>query len=163
MFNPDGTLTYNNFIEMQYDLFSTIGLGINRDCLIYDQDTSTLIQMGGKYIKASVCGEPIYVGKDAIPFDPAKNYKLITYLFCHFLDKAQMSDDGDILGGYVSHFIDDNPEKDKQAVVVRTTMKGDIRSRFYYNIYLAYIDCILRIDGYNPDLSNFDILEEPKK
>ena len=97
-----------------------------------------------------------------IPFEPNKSYSLVNYLFCHYLDKVQQSDDGDILQGYIAHFIDDNEERDKQRVVVRTRGRGDISSDYYYNIYLAFFDCVFRIAGYTPNLHNFDIVEEKK-
>ena len=80
-------------------------------------------------------------------------------MFCYYLDKCQHTDDGDILQGYIANFIDDNPEKDKQRVAVKTKGRGEISSAYYYNIYLAYIDCIFRIAGYVPNLYNLDIKE----
>ena len=160
MYNPDGTIGFNTFNEMQYDLFSEIGLGINRQSYVYDQDTLEVLRIKDKYIKASVQGEPIYTGKNEVPFDPSKNYSLINYLFSYYLNKAQNSEDGDMIGGYIAHFIDDNETKDKQRVVVRSAERGDISSDYYFNIYLAYFDCIFRIAGYVPNLHNFDIVEE---
>lgn len=162
MYNPDGTISFNTYIEMQYDLFNEIGLAINGQSYVYDQDTGIQLKIKDKYIKASVNGEPIYTGKSDVAFEPGRNYSLINYLFGYYLTKAQNTEDGDILCGYTAHFIDDNPEKDKQRVVVKTIGRGDIASDYYYNIYLAYFDVIFRIAGYIPNLKNFDIYEEKK-
>ena len=153
----NGTIGFENIYDMYYDLFSEIGLNIGPNQYLYDQDTQAPIMFKDKYIKASIDGSPLYAGRNDIVFEPAKNYTLITRLFEYYLDKSQNTDDGDILQGYVAHYIDDNIEKDKQRVVVKTIGRGLIESNFYYNIYLAYIDCIFKIAGYNADLSNFDI------
>lgn len=168
VYNMDGTVSFTSIPDLQYDLFSEMGISIDRNTgYIYEQDVGTLIMLNGKYIKASMAGEPIYINKDKeVAFEPDKNYKLVSTIFGWYLDKAQRSEEGDILGGYIAHYIDDNPEKDKQRVVVKTQARGEISSNYYYRIYLAYFDCILRIAGYNPSLQNFDVLlveDKPKK
>jgi len=157
---PNGTVYFDNIYDMYYDLFSEIGLGINSQQYLYDQDTQTVIQFKEKYIKASINGQPVYAGRNDIVFEPAKNYTLMTRLFEYYLDKCQNSDDGDQLQGYIAHYIDDDETKEKQRVVVKTVGRGEISSQFYFNVYLAYIDCLFKIAGYNADLSNFDIKVE---
>ena len=157
---PNGTVTFLDMGEVFYDLFSEIGLAINSEQHLYDQDTMSPILFKEKYIKATIDNNPIYAGRNEIVFDPAANYSLMSHLFGYYLDKAQNTDDGDILKGYIAHYVDDNPEKDKQMVAVKTVGRGIIGSEFYYNIYLAYIDCIFRISGYVPVLTQFDIKPE---
>lgn len=157
---PNGTVGFDNIFDMYYDLFSEIGLGINAQQYLYDQDTQTTIMFKEKYIKASIDGQPVYAGRNDIVFEPAKNYTLMTRLFEYYLDKCQNSDDGDILQGYIAHYIDDDVTKEKQRVVVKTMGRGEISSDYYFNIYLAYIDCLFKIAGYNANLSNFDIKVE---
>lgn len=157
---PNGTVYFDNIFDMYYDLFSEIGLGINAQQYLYDQDTQITIQFKEKYIKASIDGQPVYAGRNDIVFEPTKNYTLMARLFEYYLDKCQNSDDGDLLQGYIAHYIDDDEKKEKQRVVVKTAGRGEISSQFYFNVYLAYIDCLFRIAGYCADLSNFDILVE---
>lgn len=156
----NGTSGFENMMDMYYDLFSEIGLGINSQQYLYDQDTQIVLMFKDKYIKASVTGEPLYAGRNDIVFEPAKNYTLMTRLFEYYLDKCQNSDDGDMLQGYIAHYIDDDETKEKQRVVVKTVGRGEISSNYYFNIYLAYIDCLFRIAGYNVNLNNFDIRVE---
>ena len=157
---PNGTVVFDNIFDMYYDMFSEIGLGINSQQYLYDQDTQIVIQFKEKYIKASINDQPVYAGRNDIVFEPAKNYTLMTRLFEYYLDKCQNSDDGDQLQGYIAHYIDDDEAKEKQRVVVKTAGRGEISSQFYFNVYLAYIDCLFKIAGYNADLSNFDIKVE---
>lgn len=154
-FGPNGTMVFGDINELYYDLFMELGLAIKNQYL-YIQD-GDFLKFGEKFIKTSIDGTPVYPGKNDIIFDPSTNYTLISMIFGYYLDRSQDTEDGDILQGYIAHFIDDNPERDKQRVIVRTKGRGDICSKFYYNIYLAYIDCIFTIAGYNVDLSNFDI------
>lgn len=154
---------YDTFGELTYELFSEIGLGINaQTSYVYDQETGAPIMFGEKYIKANYNDQPIYSGRTDVAFDPSTNYRLMNTLFGFYLDKLQHSEDGDMLGGYIAHYIDDNEDKTKQRIVVKTG-RGEIASRYYWNIYLAYIDCILRIGGANVDLSNFDPPREEEK
>ena len=164
---PNGQITFINFSDMYYDLFMELGLGIDANSYLYDQDTDMPILFKEKYIKANITGAPLYQGRNDIIFDPPKNYSLMDKLFGFYLDKCKNSDDGDILRGYIAHYIEDDPTKTKQRVVVKTVPveqggRGLIESEFYFNVYLAFIDCIFRIAGYNPNLQNFDIPPEKK-
>ena len=142
---------------LNYNLFNEIGLSVRPDQYVYDQDTGNVIQFKEKLLKASINGAPVYAGNRDIIFEPDKNYALMACLFGMYLDKAQHSDDGDLLQGYIAQYIDDDETREKQRVVVKTVGRGEISSDYYYNIYLSYIDCIFKIAGYNTDLSNFDI------
>lgn len=160
IYYANGTVGFENIWDMYYDLFSEIGLGINNQQYLYDQDTQVTITFKEKYIKASINGQPVYAGRNDIVFEPAKNYTLMARLFEYYLDKCQQSDDGDQLQGYIAHYIDDDEAKEKQRVVVKTMGRGEISSNYYFNIYLAYIDCLFKIAGYNAILTNFDIKVE---
>lgn len=155
---PDGSITFNSIPEMYYDLFMEIGLAVRaQDQYLYDQDTLNPIKFKDKFIKASVDGTPLYAGRNDIVFEPDKNYSLIARLFELYLDKCTHSDDGDLLQGYIAHYIEDDGAKEKQRVCVKTYGRGVIESAFYFNIYLAYIDCLFRVAGYVPHLEMFDV------
>ena len=151
----NGTFMFQSIGELYYDLFMEMGLGLKNQYL-YEQD-GDFIKFGDNFIKATFDNAPIYAGRNEILFEPATNYQLISNLFGYYLDKCQNSEDGDLLGGYIAHYNEDDEAREKQRVVVKTKDRGEIASNFYYQIYLAFIDCIFRIAGYNVDLSNFDI------
>lgn len=131
IYYANGTVGFENIWDLYYDLFSEIGLGINSQQYLYDQDTQTTIMFKDKYIKASINGQPVYAGRNDVVFEPNKNYTLMARLFEYYLDKCQHSDDGDLLCGYIAHYIDDDATKEKQAVVVKTQGRGLIQSDFY--------------------------------
>jgi hypothetical protein len=153
----NGKIMFDDFFEMSYYLFMEIGLSVNSNNYLYDQDTGIQIRYKDKYIKATVVPMDIYAGKNDIIFDPAHNYNLMTTLFGYFLDKESNNEEGDKIG-FIAQFIDDNETKDKQRLSVQT-QRGLYASEFYNNLYLAFIEMIFTLSGnYLVDLSNFDII-----
>ena len=156
-FNPNnGKMMFENIFEMYYNLFNEIGLSINDQNYLYDQDTGLVLKYKDKFIKATVNPTPIYAGRNDVIFDPAKNYNLMTSIFGYYIDKESHNPECNFK--FVAQYIDDNDARDKQRFVVRTK-KTDIFSEFYYNVYLAYIEMIFILSGYNVDLSNFDMID----
>ena len=51
---PNGQITFVNFSDMYYDLFMELGLGIDANSYLYDQDTDMPILFKEKYIKANI-------------------------------------------------------------------------------------------------------------
>ena len=155
IFLPNGKIRFDNIYELYYNLFMEIGLGINDQQYLYDQDTQTCIMFKDKYIKATVQPVPIYAGKNDIIFDPSENFQLMSNLFGYFLDKFSSDEDNEIK--YIAHSIEDNDDKSKQRIVIRTSI-GDIKTDYYYCLYLGFIEAIFILNqNINPDLSNFDI------
>lgn len=157
-FGPNGKMVFSSIYEVYYDLFMELGIAV-KDQYLYLQG-GDFLKCGDKFIKVSLDGTPVYPGRNDIIFDLATNYPLTTFIFGFYLDQCQNSDDGDLLQGYIAQYIDDDETKEKQRVVVKTLGRGEISSNYYWCIYLAYIDCIFRIAGYDVDLSNIDVKPE---
>ena len=151
---PNGKMVFDDVFEMYFQLFAEIGLGINQNQYLYDQDNLQVLRYKDKYIKATVKPQEIYAGKTDVVFEPAKNYNLMTTLFGYFIDK-ETALSGNI--DYRSQYIEDDITRTKQRLVVKTG-NGDIYSSFYFNIYLAYIECIFILSGFDVDLSNLDFI-----
>jgi hypothetical protein len=49
---------------------------------------------------------PAYAGINDIVFEPIHNYGMISNLFGMYLDMCQDTDDGDLLQGYIAHFVE---------------------------------------------------------
>lgn len=158
MINTPNGLMFKDFNDLIFNYFSEMGMSVDSNKYLYDQDICNNITYKGKMIKASIDGIPVYAGMNDIVFDPVHNYGLVSTLFGTYLDKCQTTDDGDILGGYIAHGIEDEPNKSgKQRVCVKTVNRGEIASNYYNNIFLAYIDCTFKIGGYMVDLTPFDV------
>jgi hypothetical protein len=159
---PNGKVYYDNLAEMQYNLFMEIGFAVNAQGYLYDTDNGNTqpIKYKDKLIKASVDGTPVYAGRNDVVFEPDKNYGMVNTLFGYFLDKLINTDDEDLhLDGYIAHYIEDDPTREYQRVVVKTT-HGEIYSDFYLNAYLGYIDSMFKLTHNNVDLHNLDIRVE---
>lgn len=162
--SANGKMFFNDQGEMYYELFLEIGLSVNMDQYIYDQDTGIILKFKDKQIKMGF-NNNVYAGNNDIVFDPSTNYNLMVTLFGYYIEK-EAANDNDI--GYIAQFTEEEAgkvfvpkgERFKQRVVIRTK-NGDIYTSYFYNLYLAYIEAIFIISGStNYDLSNFDILPE---
>ena len=154
-FLPNGVTIVDDIFEMNYNLFNEIGLKVNMQGYLQDEDTGIVLQYKEKYIKATVTPVEIYAGKTDIIFDPATNYHLMATLFGYYLDKMRNSEEGDKIG-YIAQYIEDENElREKQRVVVKTR-NGEYGSRFYYNVYLGFVECIFGLSGSLVDLTNLD-------
>lgn len=158
-FTPEGKIAYQSVGELNYNLFMTIGLGIDSEQHLYDQDSEQKLNYKGKYIKAAINDMPIYAGRNDIVFDPSKNYNLMATLIGYYIDKESKSEEGDRIG-FIAQGTEDTPDKEFHRIFVQSSIKGRVESDWYQNGYLGFIDCIFKLDGQNIDLHNFDIREE---
>ena len=151
-------LIFADIYSMYYELFGCIGLSLNRDQYLFDQDTGVVLKYKDKYIKATTVPAEIYAGRTDVLFEPDKNYNLVVVLLGYYIDK-EVSMGNDI--GFIAQYVEDDISREKQRVVVKTRMYGDVVSKFYYNIYLGYIECIFKLSGYDIiELDKFDIPRE---
>ena len=50
-FLPNGKMIFDDIYEMYFQLFAEIGLGINQNQYLYDQDSMIVLKYKDKYIK----------------------------------------------------------------------------------------------------------------
>lgn len=156
MQNVNGKIMFDDMYELYYHLFLEIGLSINSNQYLYDQDTGIPLMYKDKYIKATIVPVPIYAGRNDIVFDPSQNYNLMVSILGYYIDKESNSEDGDNIG-FIAQYIEDNGEE-MQRVVVKTR-NGDFTSQYYHNVFLGYIEVIfLLARSFNVNLSNFDLV-----
>ena len=82
--SASGKTCFNDLREMYYNLFLEIGLSVNAENYIYDQDTHTVLKFKDKYMKYSFNSE-VYAGRNDIVFDPSSNYNLMVMLFGYYM------------------------------------------------------------------------------
>lgn len=160
-----GKFHFSDLGEMLYNLFLEIGLSINANGYIFDQQTGIVLKYKEHFMKCTFNNEPIYAGKNDIVFDPVNNYQLMELLLGYYLEKEEANGNDH---QFIAHFRDDEVkrteankgERFKQRIILRTKC-GDICTQYYYNLYLAYSEAIFLLAGSDEyDLSNFDILPE---
>lgn len=158
----DGSFQFDTMGEMYYNLFVIIGLGINHNQYLYDQDTGNLLKFRDKYIKATIDDNmPIYAGMTDIVFESDRNYALTNNIVGFYIDKESNSDDGDRIG-FISLGIEDKDIEWHRAIV-QTKYKGTIVTKFYRQAYLALIEVIFDLDGVKVDFSNIDEMTYEKR
>ena len=140
MKNVNGKIMFDDMYELYYHLFLEIGLSINGNNYLYDQDTEIPLMYKDKYIKATTFPVPIYAGRNDIVFDPSQNYNLMVSILGYYIDKESNSDSGDNIG-FIAQYIEDN-DIEMQRVVVKTK-SGDYFSQFYHNIDLSNFDLVI--------------------
>ena len=85
---------YNTKEDLIYALINEIGLSINENNSLFDQDSGQLIYFGGKEIKCSVNpSAPVYTSEIATIFDPINDMKLMTTILAYYLEKERVLGD----------------------------------------------------------------------
>lgn len=150
---------FNSVEELIYALINEIGLSIYNEEL-YDQDNYTKINVEGKSIKCSVDPtHPVYNSEYSIVLDPINNTNLMTLMMSYYFNKEEASGNFRVLS---YNFNDNGIRGPQNQSNIRVKMTGNqtVESKYYFNRCLKFADIILRLGGYNPDLSNFDQVVE---
>ena len=158
IFNFDGSVSFNDIFELYYNLFNVIGLSVNADQYLYDQDTGIVLKYNDKAIKAATAPMNVYAGKNDILFEPNVNYDIMVKLFGYWLDKELAHGENPKIAAFQSQYIEDNPEdKMLQRFTVCFANGTQYTSQFYNKLYLAYMELIFLIgDDQMVNLHNFD-------
>lgn len=149
---------YNTKEDLIFALLNEIGLSIDNDNNLIDQDNNgQRIYFGGKLIKCSIDpNKPVYNSEVSTVFDPVDNMKLMTTILAYYLEKER------VLGEYypITYSFNDRDKLGPSSISVKI-QTGDnniieVTSNLYYNKCLKISDVILRMGGQYCDLSNFD-------
>lgn len=152
-FLPNSATQFDDVYELTYNLLNSIGLSIDANGYLYDQDSRTHIQFHGCKIKASVTPNvPCYAGQGEVVFDILYNIRLVTVMLGYCIDKETK------LNGFscLSHFIEDIPGTRTTAITMKMTDGSYKTTKYYMNKCLKYIHAIFLVYDENVDLSNFD-------
>ena len=157
MYNNCGNRYFDDPYEMTYNLLNAIGLSIDGNGYVYDQDTRIHLLYQGKKIKASIDpNNPAYAGEGEITMDLIHDMKLANMILLYFIDKE--SNLGDL--SIVSQFIEEVPNGKLTALGIKKTDGSSIITEYYTNKALKYIEAVFLLDGEKIYLHNFDSLEE---
>ena len=150
-------IIYDTKEEMYYNMYMEMGLFVNAQGYLQDQDTGIVIRFKDKFIKTSLNPNVVvYTGKTDTEFDPKKNFNLMATLMGYYIDKREH---GEEPIGYISQGIYDIKAEQLHSVFIKSHT-GLYESDLYHNSYLGFIDCIFKMGGILTDLHKFDIVEE---
>lgn len=157
IFTFNGAMQFTDVYELTYNLLNTIGLSINANGYIYDQDTKNILDFHGAKLKATVNPQiPCFAGQGEVMFDILNNVRLVTTLLGYTIDKETA------MNGFqsVSNYIEDYPGTKRTAITIKMA-NGSLRTTgFYNNKCLKFIHAIFLVNEDNVDLSNFDSQQE---
>ena len=149
-------IIFNSKYDLIYALINEIGLSINENRDLYDQDSMIMIKYGNKPIKCSIDpNRPVYVTNQNSILDPISDGRIMNMFLSYYLEKERAY-------GNINSILFYSNEPDGRKGPSSITIKadsGEITSRLYNNKCLKFADIILRIGGQDVDLSNFDSLE----
>jgi hypothetical protein len=151
---------YESKEEMYYNMFLEMGLFVNQQGYLQDQDTGIVIRYKDQFIKVSLNPNvPVYTGRTDVEFDPKKNFNLMATLMGYYIDKREH---GEEPIGYISQGIFDKKEEQLHSVFIKS-QSGLYESDLYHNSYLGFIDCIFKMGGILTNLHPFDIVEDEEE
>ena len=128
-----------------------IGLDLNHEGYVTDQDDMNMVVMEGKLLKYSF-ETPIPINRNIeIYFDPLNNLQLMSNLFSYLLKKLEIYENV-----YFPTYFSVKNELYQNALVVKNDYTT-IQTAFYTNITLAYAEMMFIINGGSTiDLSQLD-------
>ena len=138
-------------------IMNEIGLTVDSQSRVMDQDTREHLQFRSKNMKYSSQNQVTLGNKDMV-FDPASNKNVMSSLFDYYANKIQNEEDGK----YVSMY-NEKVDGDKSSLEVRVDGETIISGQ-YHNDSLKYVDAIMRLNGNkNVDLSDYDKKESEQQ
>lgn len=137
-------------------IMEDIGLTVNDNNKIMDQDTREELSYKGKSMRYSSQNSVVLTNQDMV-FDPASNKALMGKLFDHYLNKIE-SEDGTYVGIYYEEI---DPETQQSSLVAKVQFEGEsetqIRTNSYNNDSLKYAEMIKKLNrSDDTDLSEYD-------
>lgn len=157
----------NTLEELVFHLLNEIGLGINSNGFVYDQDTNQELFYDGKQIKASIDPRFPALANDTYGlFDPVFDGKFMSKMLGYYLKKSEAQE---IINPVsvteqiqkVPFYAHLNPTRTRRTrVVVMCENQYEYDSEFYYQKGLKFSDMILRLGGNPIDLWRFDSVPE---
>lgn len=153
---PFMTNTITTESEVGKAILDEIGIGINPDNTLYDQETYQPVTYQGKNIKYSLTNpDRIYLGEGDVLFDPMHNLRMITTMLSTYLRKEEDN------GREVLSMYDDTIRENRTTSHTIKFSEGDpVTSKYYKNRCLAICDNILEMANVNCDLTQFDDKED---
>lgn len=135
-------------------IMNEIGLEPGDNRYLVDQDTGDVLKFNGKFIL------PIedHCARDAIPFDPVNNVKLMNRLFAYYAQKQENEGEEPIHAFYP---VPCETDPKKGYIEVKDESNNITRSKAYNSDSLKYADVLCQLNGdNNVDFTMYD-MERP--
>lgn len=136
-----------------YNVIQEIGLDLDENNNVVDQDFRNIVYFSGKKLKYNYHGQIAIINNNTeIYMNLLHNPLLMQHLFYYYLEKEYVFE-----GKYFTLFYDVNSSDPNYSAIEIKNNEYTLTSKFYYNRCLRYIDLIFQISGeYNVDLTQYD-------
>lgn len=151
-----------NYINIARSILGEMGLYLNPQHLVYDEDTGNMITIDGKFLAFTFTPNTnfFYDTEKCILFNPFGDFRTMNRLFSYYLNKEQANGN---MGFVETYYIDENPKDSRETRMVIKTQNELYESEYYKNKCLKICDIILKI-GYPMEYSmgefNLKVFEE---
>lgn len=151
-----GVFRYDDIYELNYAVLNAIGLVVNHQGYVFDNDSKSQVFVNGKALKASIdVNRIVYPGPNEIMLDLLRNIKLVTFLLGYHIDKKIQTQGMNFMSQYIEEVENDT----RTALTVKFDTMNSVSSGYFNNKCLKYVHMILILEEEAVDLLNFDSLE----
>ncbi len=152
------------YIDIARSILGEIGLGLNKNHIIYNMNDCSLIQINGKFLAFTFTPNTnfFYDSSNSIVFNPFQDLRTMSILFSYYLKTEQEAGNIETVTNY---YFDEDPSDRTRTRIVVKTIDNSYESKYYRNKCLKFCDMILKF-GYPMeyemgkfDLSFYDVEE----
>ena len=140
----------NKNVKFAMDVMTDVGLEIDKDDYIVDQDTGDKLMFKGRNVKFNSVNEPTLTKTDIL-FDPLNNQSMMSDLFLYFTNKIDEQE-----GRYVNVVYSEPHDRADKGTISCKENNIRISSDSYYKDSLKYASLINKLNGGNKDYTDFD-------
>lgn len=154
---PDGTTMFSDTYDLTYNLLNAIGISIDNNGYLYDQETMVQIECQGRKLKCSVNPNiPCFAGQGEVVFDLGNVRQMATMLGYAIAKEEAQNPNFKI----VSHYINDDSGVKHTSLTLKF-ITGELKTtKFYFNKCLKFIAAIFLVYDEIVDLTNLDTIPE---
>ena len=139
-----------NNTEFAVKIMQEVGLEINSDNYVIDQDTGDKLNFKGRNVKFNANGN-VPLSREDILFDPLDNQTMMSQIFSYFTNKLDEQD-----GRYINVIYSTQPDRYSKGTVSCKENGRIIQSNEYYKDSLKYANLITKLNGAEEDFSDLD-------
>lgn len=149
---------YQLNLQLNKFVFDAIGLELDRQGNVVDQDTGIQLQLNGKFIKYYFGNNPQIIDSNDKIFDASKDSYLMNFLVSYYIEKIKLEGSSLYIHSY-------HPILDKRTNTSCLELKGFVgqnifqaSTKFYKNDSIKFIEALYILSGETINLTEYDNL-----
>lgn len=147
--------------ELKIAIIQELGLNVDGNGNLIDQDTYKILQCNNKTIKFSLSTQNVLIGAMDMPFNILEDFKLSEMIFGYYLAKEEEYNNLLVTTYYTEYepAVINNGEKgaSRTRIVVKLLDGTELFSDYFYPANFKYIDFIIKRSGKPINLHAFEV------